>query len=835
MRKLFLSLLVFTFCLFALAQSGVVVTGTTGSGSGGSMSSSAGQLSVADLDGPGGSASAGIQTSTTSVTISNGSYAANGQSGFGGPFGNSTMSITDDGTTVSVTINPAGDLTSNFIVLYIDNGTGGRAVIDGTDGNDAGRRAITNANSGNLTFPSGFEASYGISIESGFGGLFSIPATGTAITGGSLVFVDAVGSSAGAASFTISFEWSEIGLTSSDSFDFVATYGNPNDGGSNMFSSNEGYGTGIENSGNNFGLNAMTFTSSLTYRGSRAQVSTTASATDWTSGSSWDTGEVPASTNQITIAHDINVNTDIIIDNSLNINPAVLFNLNSGNSITNNGVLTFESDATGTAQFTNGTGASISGDVTVQRFIPAATNNHRAYRFVTSSVNTSTSIYENWQTGGSSEAGIGTHITGSSTGANGFDATVSGNPSMLEYVDNGSGYQWSFITATDDPSTTDDNLVAGKPYNIFIRGDRNFDLSTNGNPNVDVRLPALGTLELGTSVSSGALNPAAGGFDFVGNPYQATIDMTAVTKNGINPNFMYTWDPNAATNGAYVSVDISAASTDPARYIEPGQAFFVVNNPSGGAASIDFLASAKAPAATNGGTFSTPNTRPTMTVELWDNGTAGTRYDTAKFNFDGDNIVDAMDAPEIGNWEENFSINKNGTLLSIENRAMPTHEEIILFDFSNVIHTDFELRMNHENLNISLEAILVDSYTNTEMTLSSGWNNYTFTVDLNDASSFANGRFSIKFIDTTLSTVQTGIASFEMYPNPNNGELLTIQTGADLENGNITFYTTLGQQMKSLNINSGMNVVDIKDLKAGIYLVQINSGDHSTTQKLIIK
>lgn len=836
--------------LLTQAQSGIVVMGTSGSGSGGSMSSSAGQLSVADLDGPGGSASSGIQTGTTSTTIANGSYAANGLTGFGGPIGNSSMTVSDDGTNVTVTIVMGGDPGFNTVAMYISTGATGRTSVDvtlndrGISTFDAQRRAISNIGSGDITFPSGFELTHAIGSRQDGGFIYSIPATGTVGDGG-MTEIRSVGNlstSTGTGSPTVfTFPWSDLGLTAADSFDFVLTYGDPfGNGDTAMFSSNEAYGGGI--TGGNPGTNAMTFSSSLTYRGSRAQVTTTPTASLWSSPSSWDTGEVPVSTNAITITNNLFIDTDVTIDNSLTVNSGVIVSVNAPNVFTLNGSLNntgalfgFDSDLNGSAQFINGTSASITFPVSVARYIPAATNNRRAYRFVTSSVNTSASIYENWQAGGASEPGIGTHITGSSTGANGFDTTVSGNPSMLEYVDNGSGYQWSFINATDDPNTTTDNLVAGKPYNLFIRGDRNFDLSTNGNPNVDVRLPALGTLEMGTSVSSGALNTAAGGFDFVGNPYQATIDMTAVTKNGINPNFMYTWDPNAATNGAYVTVDISSGSTDPARYLEPGQAAFVVNNPSGGAASIDFLASAKAPAATNGGTFSTPNTRPTMTVELWDNGAAGTRYDTAKFNFDGDNVVDAMDAPEIGNWEENFSINKNGTLLSIENRAMPTHEEIVLFDFSNVTHTDFELRMNHQNLNVNLEAILVDSYTNTEVTLSSGWNNYSFTVNPNDAASFTNGRFSMRFVDTTLSTDQTGMASFDMYPNPNNGELLTIQAGADLENGTVTFYSTLGQKMKAQTIGAGMNAVSVQDLKAGIYLVQIKSGDNSTTQKLVIK
>ncbi|MGB5981509.1 MAG: T9SS type A sorting domain-containing protein [Nonlabens sp.] len=832
------SYLIIALCVcMGFSQSGVVVAGFPSSGPGGSSSSSTGQVFQQELSGQGGSASAGNQVVTLSTTT-NGMYSGNGQAGFGGPFGNSSMNISDDGTTVSIQITPSGDLSTNSIVIYIDNGSTGRAVIDGTDGNDPGRRAISNANSGDLTFSSGFEATHGIASDNNFGGLFSIPTTGNAISGGSLGFITSVGQTAGSAPFTLTFTWAQIGLTSSDSFDFVATYGNPNDGGVNMFSSNEGYGAGIENGGSNNALGAMTYTSSLKYRGSRSPVSTVSSASLWSSPSSWDTGEVPSSTNEITITNNLFIDTDVTIDNSLTVNVGAIVSVNAPNVFTLNGDLNvnnfalfgFDSDASGSAQFVNGTSAVINGQVAVSRYIPAATNNRKAYRFVTSAVTTSTSIYENWQSGGTPQPGIGTHITGSTTGANGFDQTVSGSGSMLEFIEESGTYQWRFVERTNAPS----NLVAGKPYNLFVRGDRNYDLSSSSAPNVDVRLPARGTLNLASSINSGALNPAVGGFDFVGNPYQATLDMTAVTKNNINPNFMYTWDANAATAGAYVTVDISSGSTDPARYIEPGQAFFVVN-PSGGAASIDFLASAKAPNATNGGTFLTPNTRPTMTVELWDNGSSGTRYDTAKFNFDGDNVVDAMDAPEIGNWEENLSINKDGILLSIENRAMPAHNEVVLFDFSNVTHTNFELRMNHENLNVNMEAVLVDNFSNTEMTLSTGWNNYAFTVDPNDATSFANDRFALRFEDTTLSNQQIADLEFKIYPNPNSGTVLNISLANAQTASQAVFYTTLGQVSKRIELKGTTNQVNISTLNSGIYLVKVTTGNESVTKKLIIE
>jgi hypothetical protein len=84
-------------------------------------------------------------------------------------------------------------------------------------------------------------------------------------------------------------------------------------------------------------------------------------------------------------------------------------------------------------------GNTISGDVIVERYIPLG---KRAFRFLTPGVSTTNFILNNWQ--------LGTHITGSTTVANGFDITSTGNPSMYTYNNQAtSGTGWTAIANTD--------------------------------------------------------------------------------------------------------------------------------------------------------------------------------------------------------------------------------------------------------------------------------------------------------------------------------------------------------------------------------------------------
>lgn len=198
-------------------------------------------------------------------------YFGSGTTGFGGPIGESEMTWNDDGTTISVTFTKGtGDFNDAF-VIYLSTGASGRSVI-GTDvndreGGDALRRAISFSSVSDLTFASGFEATHAIAINTSFGGLWSIPSTGS-VGNNELPFVAGVSSTLSAAdqaSFTFSFNVADIGVTpnSGAAIQFVATYLNPFGNSDEGFASNEGYGSGFP--GSNIGGDSFTFTGSEVY------------------------------------------------------------------------------------------------------------------------------------------------------------------------------------------------------------------------------------------------------------------------------------------------------------------------------------------------------------------------------------------------------------------------------------------------------------------------------------------------------------------------------------------------------------------------------------------
>src|SRR5437879_3423405 len=72
-------------------------------------------------------------------------YSGNGSTGFGGPIGTGSLTLTDDGTTVSGTITKGSGGFNDVLVLYLDTGSGSGILgtTNFTDGGDGLRKAIS--------------------------------------------------------------------------------------------------------------------------------------------------------------------------------------------------------------------------------------------------------------------------------------------------------------------------------------------------------------------------------------------------------------------------------------------------------------------------------------------------------------------------------------------------------------------------------------------------------------------------------------------------------------------------------------------------------------------
>jgi hypothetical protein len=154
---------------------------------------------------------AGLFLASNSAQATN--FAGNGNTGFGGPVGQGTLSVTDDGTNITFTLQRGGGNLNDVLAIYIDTGTAGgyadTSAFTSTGGDDVNAISGYNGSSRSvMTFTNGFRPTYAIAIKPNYMDLFSLtnPASFSYITG-----TGQSGSSS--ASFSLTIQASQIGLT----------------------------------------------------------------------------------------------------------------------------------------------------------------------------------------------------------------------------------------------------------------------------------------------------------------------------------------------------------------------------------------------------------------------------------------------------------------------------------------------------------------------------------------------------------------------------------------------------------------------------------------------
>lgn len=568
--------------------------------------------------------------------------------------------------------------------------------------------------------------------------------------------------------------------------------------------------------------------------------------TNWSNDLNWDTPFAPSlpltvgvvigtGPNQPVITSDFTVSGGTIsVQNGaqLQFNPNVTLVNNGVIIVLSGGLVTFKSDATGSAYIGDSSTGFFSGDFTIERYIPAK----RAFRLLSTPVTTTDHIDDNWQQN--------THITGV---GGGFDLTETTNPSMFTHNISSVDGSWDPILNTD--ATT---LTAGTPYLIMVRGDRTTNLSSNSATPSATTLISSGTLTYeGNTTFSPTLNANANGYSLIGNPYQAPVNMNTVLAAGSNVNALdyWVWDQNLNTRGAYTTVTVSTGTatggSDANEFLQPGQGAFI-QTAAAGVPSITFTQASKdvsesqtAVFKTSGKTESNPSV---LSLNLYESGALAENKTAADgilimFGSEYSNDVDLFDASKFTNLDENFSTSNEGELLSIERRGIPTVSDEIKLDITTYRNTNYTIVAEGTSLSGDTP-VLVDTYTNTSTEIpENGTVNYSYTVDENNSASIAADRFKINFISKALSVSDVDIEQIQIFPNPVNGGDVYLNIPKNMDDLEVGIYNALGVQLFSKSDFSAGNKATINTSFAknkGVYFVKLTSKGRSVTKKLMI-
>jgi len=507
-------------------------------------------------------------------------------------------------------------------------------------------------------------------------------------------------------------------------------------------------------------------------------------------------------------------------------------NIESAGNFTQDGDITFKSAATATASFgtLGGTYTTTSGSVTTERYIPA----RRAFRFLSPSVTTTTSINTNWQENTGTASNLGTHITGAGGTSNGFDATSTSNPSLFTFT----AGAWQAVT-----NTNSNTLTAGTGYRIMVRGDRTISLATNTPTPTTTVLRATGTLKTGNQ--SAVLNNTADGFSFVGNPYQAPVNMKDVinTSSNMSTGFLYYWDPILNTRGGYVTRDLTAdensVTSNFNEFVQPGQAVFVQKDNTATAAALTFTEANKSVANASAGVFrtSTSTTHSALRLKLMatlDNNLTEVDGALLLFNNSYSSNLDVNDAIKLANLDEQVALIIDQQQVAIASQSIPNDDEALSLHLANFRQTDYQWHFELNNY-VGPTPFLRDSIlgTMTEITTATS---IPFTVDNLSSISYED-RFEIVFQNTTLSNTDPSLENTILaYPNPaKSGEDLFLNHTST--KAVVTIHNLLGQEINVLTQSYGnaLRVKTLRTLSTGIYVVSINDNDIKTVIKWIIE
>ncbi|MDO7170808.1 CARDB domain-containing protein [Mariniflexile sp. AS56] len=569
--------------------------------------------------------------------------------------------------------------------------------------------------------------------------------------------------------------------------------------------------------------------------------------TDWSVEGNWEGGFSPG----------LSINSDVKISGGLSNYPILetgqnlsvseggSLTIESGASlivspsvvITNNGVitvvgsLTMQSDTSGSAYIGESTGVFV-GDVTVERYIPA----RRAFRQLSSPVTTSDFISNNWQQG--------THITGSIAGANGFDATGTGNPSMYMFDNN----SYSYVSM---PNTDGTNLVTGQGYHILVRGDRTIDLTNNSPEPSETVLRATGVLvgeNAGTSTIE--VDVPVQRFVFFGNPFQAPVDMSEILfQNTINiaPVFYWVWDPNIGNRGAYATVYAAlgtATAGNANQFLQPGQAGWVYTG-GAGLASLDFTQASKNTSMLETDVFKTVAKKAStgqLRLKLFETSALAASQSEADgvlvlFDNAGNNGIDENDAPKLTNLDENFATSNDGVLLGVESRATPEILEQIPLEINTYRYSDYTIVAEGIELQGAIPYLL-DTYTNVSTVVpQNGVVNYSYTIDESVPESIAGDRFVIGFSSQTLTSLKWSVQDIVLYPNPTAEGRFFLDIPKNMNDLEVTIYNTLGAKLFYETGFKASQHIAIKTnftREQGVYFVNLTSNGVTTIKRIII-
>jgi hypothetical protein len=513
----------------------------------------------------------------------------------------------------------------------------------------------------------------------------------------------------------------------------------------------------------------------------------------------------------------INNSAGVTIGGTLNIAATGSLIVSSG-TFTTGGFLTMLSTASGTARIGNSAG-TISGNVTIQRYIAGG---RRAYRFLGHPLTTSQNL---------SILTDDIDITGTGGVINGFTGTTTNKASAFWYngaTANGNTSLdpgWTAYTTTNGGSTAN-TWDKGEGLLIFIRGAIGQGL--NGAPYT----PSAVTLDMTGAVNQGSqvITVTKGTnttYALVGNPLPSQVSMSALTRGGGISSFYYTYDARSGSYGAYTARLYSNGE------ILPSCGAFIADLTS--SSTITFNESSKSSSTPMSTIFKTTAVNDHLLLHITSNQDT-ISWDQLEVYFDNAtlNDSDANDAPKFVNPELNlYTYSNDNKHLAIDMRPYKDGE-IIPLGINSAPENSYALKAEQFIMSAGTNVFLHDKYLNKVQQLSPG---YVYNFDVTSDPLSQGGRFALQTsgIPAKVEGLAAGVIA-ELAPNPARDIVnvaYKVPAAGKAEIHIINIHGAVCYSVVAAIQTSGVLQLPVKDLPAGLYVVEFACSGQKVQQKFI--
>lgn len=533
----------------------------------------------------------------------------------------------------------------------------------------------------------------------------------------------------------------------------------------------------IGNGAANGSIASTTYVDNITLGVAQTTTWTGTASTNWNTAANWSNG-VPAASVDVVIPNVANdpIAAGAVAVKNMSIQPGAFVTVNG--AVTNTGAITVSSGASFIAK------TSVSGSVTYERNLPSS----------------------NWHYISSPVVGqdVDNFVAASGLQSGGLDASLC--------TFNTTTNDWSFYQIG---TANADVLNPGEGYIVNLTA-ASGDISFSGTMNVgNVSKPLATTGQ---------------GYNLLGNPYPSFIDSSAMltaSSGSLLSQTIWVWDQ--ATN--MYEVKVTADNFQ----LAPGQGFFIQSN--GAAGSVTITEAFQSHQATDTFLRSAERTEVYLTLSNGSDTKQCKLYYMAGTTTGFDN---GFDGPTFRAFPEPLSIythlvtNNFGMDIGLQSLPNDDYENLVIpVGIDALAGTEITVSASALNLPTGIDIYLEDRVANTFTVLNAN-SDFTLTPanDLN-----GTGRFYLHTSGDTLGLNENTLASYNLQIFTSDASKQIIIKGQLSSNiTNADLYDLQGKLVlsKTLDPSITTNTLDISGLSSGLYVVKVEGGNQSKTQKVLL-